>query len=141
LVTLNQLPSCPVHTPFPSICHEYGLLCQAVSPGGGETNFNIICNPIISSTKVCNPQISSSSINYCVIITVSRDRIVGIATTSVAVRVHIQAEHVGLVVNRVALGQVFSEYFGFPCQSPFHQFLHHHNHLGLAHYVYWCMQC
>jgi hypothetical protein len=30
-----------------------------------------------------------------------------------------------------ALGQVFSEYFGFPCQS-FHQFLHYHNHLGLA---------
>jgi hypothetical protein len=30
-----------------------------------------------------------------------------------------------------ALGQVFSEYFGFPCQS-FHQFLHHHNHPGLA---------
>jgi hypothetical protein len=30
-----------------------------------------------------------------------------------------------------ALGQVFSEYLGFPCQS-FHQFLHHHNHPGLA---------
>jgi hypothetical protein len=29
----------------------------------------------------------------------------------------------------VALRQVFSEYFGFPCQS-FHQFLHHHNHTG-----------
>jgi hypothetical protein len=31
---------------------------------------------------------------------------------------------VGFVVDKVALGQVFSEYFGFPCQSPFHQFLH-----------------
>jgi hypothetical protein len=30
---------------------------------------------------------------------------------------------VGLVVDKVALGQVFSEYFGFPCQSLFHQFL------------------
>jgi hypothetical protein len=28
----------------------------------------------------------------------------------------------------VALGRVFSEYFGFPCQSSFHQILHHHNH-------------
>jgi hypothetical protein len=27
------------------------------------------------------------------------------------------------VVNKVALGQVFSEYFGFPCQSLFHQLL------------------
>jgi hypothetical protein len=26
------------------------------------------------------------------------------------------------VVDKVALGQVFSEYFGFPCQSLFHQF-------------------
>jgi hypothetical protein len=39
--------------------------------------------------------------------------------------------HVGFVEDKVALVQVFSEYFGFPCQS-FHQFLHHHNHLGLA---------
>jgi hypothetical protein len=29
--------------------------------------------------------------------------------------------HVGFVVDKVALGQVFSEYFGFPCQSSFHQ--------------------
>jgi hypothetical protein len=31
---------------------------------------------------------------------------------------------VGFVVDKVALGQVFSEYFGFPCQSSFHQFHH-----------------
>jgi hypothetical protein len=38
----------------------------------------------------------------------------------------------GFVVDKAALGQVFPEYFGFPCQSSFNQFLHHHNHLGLA---------
>jgi hypothetical protein len=38
--------------------------------------------------------------------------------------------HVGFVVDKVALGQVFSEYFGFPCQSSFHQFLHNHHHLS-----------
>jgi hypothetical protein len=32
------------------------------------------------------------------------------------------------VVDKVALGQVFSEYFGFPCQSSFHQQLHNHHH-------------
>jgi hypothetical protein len=38
---------------------------------------------------------------------------------------------VGFVVDKVALGQVFSLYFGFPCQSLFHQILHHHhNHPG-----------
>jgi hypothetical protein len=30
---------------------------------------------------------------------------------------------VGFVVDEVALGQVFSEYFGFPCQLSFHQML------------------
>jgi hypothetical protein len=38
--------------------------------------------------------------------------------------------HVGFVVDKVALGQVFSEYFGFPCQSSFHQLLHNHPHLS-----------
>jgi hypothetical protein len=35
------------------------------------------------------------------------------------------------MVDKAALGQVFSEYLGFPCQS-FHQFLHHHYHPVLA---------
>jgi hypothetical protein len=34
------------------------------------------------------------------------------------------------VVDKVALGQVFSEYFGFPCQFSFHQLLHNHPHLS-----------
>jgi hypothetical protein len=45
-----------------------------------------------------------------------------------AVRVRAHSGHVRFVVNKVALGQVFSEYFGFPCQSSFHQILHPHNH-------------
>jgi hypothetical protein len=40
-------------------------------------------------------------------------------------------QHVGFVVDKAALGQVFPEYFGFPCQS-FHRFLHYHNHPGLT---------
>jgi hypothetical protein len=42
------------------------------------------------------------------------------------------SSHVGFVVDKVALGQVFSEYFGFPCQSLFHQFLHNHHHLSFG---------
>jgi hypothetical protein len=38
--------------------------------------------------------------------------------------------HVGFVVDEVALGQVFSKYFGFPCQSSFHQILRPHDHPG-----------
>jgi hypothetical protein len=50
----------------------------------------------------------------------------------VAAWVRFQAEHVGFVVDKVALGQIFSEYFSFLCQSPFHQFLQYHNHPELA---------
>jgi hypothetical protein len=34
---------------------------------------------------------------------------------------------VEFVVNKVALGQVFSEYFGFPCQFSFLRLLHTHH--------------
>jgi hypothetical protein len=44
----------------------------------------------------------------------------------------VSGQHVGFVVDQAALRQVFSEYFGFPYQSSFHQFLHHDNRLGLA---------
>jgi hypothetical protein len=37
---------------------------------------------------------------------------------------------VGFVVDKVALGQVFYKYFGFPCQSSFHQLLHSHPYLS-----------
>jgi hypothetical protein len=37
---------------------------------------------------------------------------------------------VGFVVDKVALGQVFSDYFGFSFQSSFHQLLHNHPHLS-----------
>jgi hypothetical protein len=50
----------------------------------------------------------------------------------VAARVRVRAEHVVFVVEKLVLGQVSSEYFGFSCQSSFHQFLNHHNHPGRA---------
>jgi hypothetical protein len=41
-----------------------------------------------------------------------------------------ESSHVEFVVDEVALGQVFSEYFGFPCQFAFHRLLHNHHHLS-----------
>jgi hypothetical protein len=38
--------------------------------------------------------------------------------------------HVEFVVDKMAMGQVFSEYFGFPCQSSFHRLFHTHHHLS-----------
>jgi hypothetical protein len=35
---------------------------------------------------------------------------------------------VAFVVYKVTLGQVFSEYFDFPCQFSFHRLHHTHNH-------------
>jgi hypothetical protein len=34
-----------------------------------------------------------------------------------------KADNVGSVVESVALGQVFSQYFGFPCHFSFHRLL------------------
>jgi hypothetical protein len=37
------------------------------------------------------------------------------------------------MVDKVELGQVFSEYFGFPCHLAFHRLLHNnHHHLWLV---------
>jgi hypothetical protein len=38
--------------------------------------------------------------------------------------------HVGFVVDKVELRQVFSKYFGFPCQFSFHLLLYTHHHLS-----------
>jgi hypothetical protein len=35
--------------------------------------------------------------------------------------------HVGFVADKVELGQVFSGYFGFPCEFSFHRLLHTHH--------------
>jgi hypothetical protein len=45
-----------------------------------------------------------------------------------ASRVRARVWQVRFVVDKVASGQVFSEYFGFPCQNrSSHQLLHHHH--------------
>jgi hypothetical protein len=48
--------------------------------------------------------------------------------TTAAARVRARVWQVWFVMDKVASGQVFSEYFGFPCQTrSFHQLPHHHN--------------
>jgi hypothetical protein len=48
-----------------------------------------------------------------------------------AARVRAWVWQVGFMVDKVALGQVFSEYFGLPCRNrSFHELHHHHNHPG-----------
>jgi hypothetical protein len=47
-----------------------------------------------------------------------------------AVRVRARIWSCGICGGQVALWQVFSEYFSFPCQSLFRQLLHNHHHLS-----------
>jgi hypothetical protein len=48
-----------------------------------------------------------------------------------AARFRARVWQVGFVVDKVASGQVLSEYFGFPCQNrSFHEQLHSHNRSG-----------
>jgi hypothetical protein len=46
-----------------------------------------------------------------------------------AARVQARVSHIVFAVGKAALGQVFSEYFGFPCQA-FHRLLHTHHNLS-----------
>jgi hypothetical protein len=39
---------------------------------------------------------------------------------------------VGFVVDKVAMGQVFSEYFGFSCQFSFHWLIDTHHQLSFG---------
>jgi glycerol-3-phosphate acyltransferase PlsY len=50
--------------------------------------------------------------------------------STAAARVRARVWLVGFVVDKVVLGHVFSEYFGFRCQISFHQILETHNHPG-----------
>jgi hypothetical protein len=48
-----------------------------------------------------------------------------------AARLRARVWQVRFVVDKVASGQIFFEYFGFLCQNrSFHQILHPHNHPG-----------
>jgi hypothetical protein len=47
-----------------------------------------------------------------------------------AALVRARSGHMGFVADKVTLGRVFSEYFGFPFQSSFRQIVHPHNHPG-----------
>jgi hypothetical protein len=51
-------------------------------------------------------------------------------TAAAGVWAQLRSGHVGFVVNKVALGHVFSEHFCFPCQFLFHRLLHIHHHLS-----------
>jgi hypothetical protein len=41
-----------------------------------------------------------------------------------------ESHHMRFVLDKMELGQIFSKYFGFPCQSSFHQLLHNHPQLS-----------
>jgi hypothetical protein len=52
---------------------------------------------------------------------------VSLRLPTTATRFEPRSGHVGFVVDKVALGHFFSEYFGFPCQFSFHRLLHTHH--------------
>jgi hypothetical protein len=47
-----------------------------------------------------------------------------------AARIRPRSGHVGFVVDKVVLGQVFDEYFGFPCQFSFLLLFHNHHNVS-----------
>jgi hypothetical protein len=93
----------------------------------GSKDGDIIIRIIIKIIIMRSSSISSSSGSGSAIAeTVSR------WLPTAADRVRARVCQVGFVVDKVASGQDFSEYFGFPYQNrSFHQLHHHHhNHPG-----------
>jgi hypothetical protein len=78
-----------------------------------------------------NNSISLNFISLDILVRGSKGRAIGEAVSRwlpiAAARVRARVWKVGFEVDEVALGQVCSEYFGFPCQSSFHQILHLHS--------------
>jgi RecJ-like exonuclease len=69
-------------------------------------------------------------LNHNLLITVLCRAIVQVVTRrlpTAAARVRVQVSSCGIRVYQVVLEQVFSEYFGFPCQFSFHQLIHTQN--------------
>jgi hypothetical protein len=92
-------------------------------------NYLTMCRNIWTICAICKTNtVTTSSV------TANKGRAVALAVShwlpTAAARVRARSGHVGFVVDKVALGQVFSEYFGFLCQSSLHQILHPHNQLG-----------
>jgi hypothetical protein len=56
-------------------------------------------------------------------------------------KVHAWSGHVGSVVDKVALGHVYSVYFSFLCHSLFHKILHLHNQPGQVQQTNWWPTC
>jgi hypothetical protein len=66
------------------------------------------------------------AVHYVPVVAVSR------RLPSAAARIQSQSRHLGFVVDKVALGQVSSEYFSIPCQFSFHRLhdIQHHPSTG-----------
>jgi hypothetical protein len=77
-----------------------------------------------------NGDFASSNLRVSILPGRAIDQVVSCWLPTAATWVRARVWQVGFMVEKVALEQVFSEYFGFPCQSLFQQILHHHNHLG-----------
>jgi hypothetical protein len=99
------------------------------------------CNPVLLLIPLCNRRLKFNDIivnhlseNHMLNVNFLLGRAIGEAVSrwlpTAAARVQSRGSgQVVFVVDKVVPGQVFSEYFGFPCHS-FQQILHPHNHPG-----------
>jgi hypothetical protein len=104
---------------------------------GNQINRNIYCRRI-SSARVKAQIIDNQS--YFIPRRAIAQAVSRWLPTAVA-RVRARSGHVGFVVDKVALSQVFSGYFGFVCQSSFRQILDPHNHPGQVQSANWWPTC
>jgi hypothetical protein len=81
-------------------------------------------SPLIGCPKLLVPYIRSSPLNLKAAVPYLRRLDAGVPARRPGFNP--MSGHVGFVVDKVVLRQVFSEYFGIPCQFSFHLLLHIH---------------
>jgi hypothetical protein len=79
--------------------------------------------------------VAYSSLNYGVGRAIAQE--ISRRLPTAAARVRARSGHVAFVADKVALGQVFSVYLGFPCQFSFHRLFHIYHPLSCGTGTIW----
>jgi hypothetical protein len=136
-----QVPLIPLRASAPSNEDQLGRQESLLEPHYYGTDINIGRECMVSRTQTddSEKQIASNFRVEEINLSTDSDGFLPVLLFDREDRRHVfepGSGHVVFVVHKVALGQVFSEYFGFSCQSSFHQLLHDHPHLS----SYACME-
>jgi hypothetical protein len=94
--------------------------CEIISVSGVHTT-DVTCETLILNAPRIKSFQRAIHFSLCLLFSCAIAQVASRWLPTAAARVRARVWQVGFVVDKLALGQVFSEYYGFPCQSSFHE--------------------